>query len=147
MKFGCGSCRIFGKIDTDNDGSLERNEVRIALAVSELNHLLPEGVLTNFMKDFDKDRSNSISLNEFKEGLVKWCKDIKRKNGLRGGELVVSVPGFLNRRMKPLIHVFPLIKVFVDTSYAYQINCRSRQYRTFVSRSKDPIICVHPHHS
>ena len=90
-----GYCRIFDKIDTNKDGSLITDEVRVALVVLELNHQLPEGVVSNFMKYFDKDRSNGISLNEFEEGLMKWCKDVKLKNGLHQRGYVVSLKSWV----------------------------------------------------
>lgn len=72
--------RLFETIDQDKDNHLSRTELRaliIGIRFDEIE-LDKDDAVDKVMKDFDTNLSNTISLDEFIEGISKWLIKAKR---------------------------------------------------------------------
>lgn len=71
--------RLFHKIDRNKDGSVSYDELRVMLSMSLKDGKGSEEIMEHFMAEFDENRNNMVSLDEFLKGLQKWCKVLELK--------------------------------------------------------------------
>lgn len=73
------NCRLFRRLDVDNDGSVSNEELASLIVGIELEEMdLDQGVaVTKIMDDFDTSRDNKIDLAEFIRGISRWLEEAK----------------------------------------------------------------------
>ncbi|KAF0934484.1 hypothetical protein E2562_025561 [Oryza meyeriana var. granulata] len=72
--------KLFHKIDLDNDGKLERGELRAFIVGINFEDIDWDSNLAadQVMADFDTSRNNSIEKGEFVNGMLRWLDEAKR---------------------------------------------------------------------
>jgi Ca2+-binding EF-hand superfamily protein len=70
---------LFATIDKNNDGLLEKKELDLILAVTAVggqeNNMAK--MVDQIMQEYDVDHDDMLTLDEFLNGLRKWCKELK----------------------------------------------------------------------
>eukprot|EP00250_Pteridium_aquilinum_P003862 c14138_g1_i1 orf=45-1841(+) len=99
--------RMFDSLDLDpKDGKITRDEVRVMLAVNCVNKKLHEQVLEQFMKDFDANRSDDITWDEFLSEVTRWCKDVRKTTNLFSfkNQEYIKIQEHLDEAQEILLH-------------------------------------------
>ena len=72
-------CRIFTRIDDDNDGILSRVELKALIIGIHFNEITfdENEVVDRVLKDFDTSLDSKIDFNEFVAGVEKWLQEAR----------------------------------------------------------------------
>lgn len=72
-------CRIFTRIDDDNDGLLSRVELKALIIGIHFNEITfdENEVVDKVLKDFDTSLDSKIDFGEFVAGVEKWLQEAR----------------------------------------------------------------------
>ena len=74
----CCFFRLFATIDKNKDGLLEKKELDLILAVTMVDGQENKmaKMVDQIMQEYDVDHDDMLTLDEFLNGLRKWCKEL-----------------------------------------------------------------------
>jgi hypothetical protein len=102
------NCRLFRKIDLDNDGKLERGELQafiIGVKFEDVD-LDSDLAVDQVMADFDTSHNSVIEKGEFIEGILRWLEEAKRSVATSGSDSKKFLQDFHTVRFSARMHVY-----------------------------------------